>query len=90
MESRDGKGKWGSSTDRAGNERVIRTEVDGWGWGGVVGQKADGAMRLEKGRWSGMSQLSEERREEFEDTGRRVWREMEELRKEWEGSLNDV
>jgi 3-keto steroid reductase len=30
IEEQDGKGKWGSCTDRWGNERVMRTEVEGW------------------------------------------------------------
>ncbi|KAA6411167.1 MAG: hypothetical protein FRX48_05479 [Lasallia pustulata] len=37
MEEEGGAGKWGSSVDRAGEERVTRTEVEGWGFGGRVG-----------------------------------------------------
>ena len=36
-EAREGKGKWGSSTDVFGNERVVRTEIEGWGYGGELG-----------------------------------------------------
>ena len=85
-----GKGKWGSSTDRVGSERVIRTEVEGWGWSGRVGELADGGIRTNRGRYRGMKALTEERKEEFEETGRRVWKEMEDLRSEWEERLRDV
>lgn len=81
------KGKWGSSTDFSGNESVRRTEVEGWGWSGLVGEKADGRMKSGRGRWSGMRDVDEEGRVEFEEVGRRVWAEMEELRREWEGIL---
>lgn len=90
LEEQGGKGKWGSSTDREGSERVIRTEVSGWGWGGTVGEKADGSMRSNHGRWKGMVDVTDESRAEFEATGREVWKEMEELRVEWEARLKDV
>ena len=84
------KGKWGSSTDVGGNERVIMTEVSGWGWSGKVGETADGSMRSRKGRWKGMQDVTAESREEFEESGRQVWREMEELRVDWERRLEGV
>ena len=78
------KSKWGSSTDRWGNERVRRTEVGGWGWRGVLGETdAD----LLKGRKRGVKELTLEQREEFEAMGVRYWRKMEELRREWEDRL---
>ncbi|KAH0345678.1 3-ketosteroid reductase-like protein, partial [Aureobasidium melanogenum] len=87
QESTEGKAKWASSTDVFGNERVVRTEVGGWGWGGKVGEQADGKMRLSANRWRGQKDLTKESREEFEVLGQRVWREMEELRKTWEKRL---
>lgn len=87
LEASGGKAKWGSSTDVGGSERVIRTEVAGWGWGGRVGERADGAMRILGGRYRGLETVTGEAREEFEETGRVVWREMEGLRREWEDRL---
>lgn len=78
------KAKWGSSTDRWGNERVRRTEVGGWGWRGVFGETG---ADLIKGRKKGMKELTLEQREEFEAMGARCWRKMEELRREWEDRL---
>jgi 3-keto steroid reductase len=78
------KAKWGSSTDRWGNERVRRTEVGGWGWRGVVGETDADLM---KGRKKGMLALTLEQREEFEAVGARCWWKMEELRREWEERL---
>lgn len=62
----EGKAKWGSSADRTGNARVIRTEVEGYG---VQGES--GAMQ------------------EFGELGRECWRQMEELRGEWEERIKD-
>ncbi|KAI9714276.1 MAG: 3-keto-steroid reductase [Bogoriella megaspora] len=80
-EAKDGPGKWGSACDPVGNERVARTEVDGWGWGGKIGE-----LRR-KGRKRGARDLTEEDRDAFIDSGRRVWKEMEELREDWEARL---
>ena len=85
LERRDGKGKWGSAVDWKGDERVMRTEVEGWGFGGKVRDRPKGEMR--KGRRRGVKDLSEVEREEFEELGRRCWGQMEDLRKQWEGRL---
>ena len=81
------KVKWGTSTDTRGHERVRKTEVDGWGWDGQVGnaEVIDGEKR--KGRRKGAVDLTREAREDFEVLGGKCWREMEELRVEWEGIL---
>ncbi|KAF2749699.1 NAD(P)-binding protein [Sporormia fimetaria CBS 119925] len=84
MEEREGVGKWGSATDWFGNERVERTEVEGWGWGGRLGE------RVRKGRSPHAKELTKEDREEFEETGRKCWIEMERLRVEWEGRLEEA
>ena len=83
MEEEGGPGKWGSSTDTSGHERVARTEVEGWGYGGLVGEKGEGR----KGRMRGAKDLTREGKEEFEELGRLCWKMMEELREEWEERL---
>ncbi|KAK4554656.1 3-keto-steroid reductase [Recurvomyces mirabilis] len=90
QEEVDGKGKWGSSTDVFGGERVARTEVDGWGFAGVVARVPAGSVAGRMGRRKGWREMSVERREEFEVEGREVWRDMEALRVEWEGRLGEV
>ncbi|MCJ1294379.1 3-keto-steroid reductase [Xylographa carneopallida] len=84
LEEQGGLGKWGSATDAGGSERVRRTEVDGWGYGGKMGQGADFGNR---GRRRDAKNLTVEDREAFEDVGREAWREMEALREEWEERL---
>ena len=79
------KVKWGSSTDVGGNERVRRTEVDGWGWDGDVGGASEGERK--KGRRKGAVDLTKEAREDFEILGGKCWKEMEDLRKDWEEVL---
>ncbi len=71
--------------DWTGEERVMRTEVEGWGFGGKVGDGQKGGMR--KGRRRGVEGLREGERETFEELGRRCWEEMEGLREEWERRL---
>ncbi|KAF2178344.1 3-keto-steroid reductase [Zopfia rhizophila CBS 207.26] len=85
METQKGVGKWGSATDRWGHERVERTEVEGWGWGGTVGEK-----RKRKGRHPHAKDLTGQGREQFEEMGKQCWVEMERLRDEWEKKLEDA
>lgn len=85
MEAREGVGKWGSATDMWGAERVERTEVEGWGWGGRIGE-----WSKRKGRSPYAKDLTKESKEEFEHTGIKAWEEMERLRREWERRLNDA
>ncbi|KAJ5042961.1 uncharacterized protein L3040_004351 [Drepanopeziza brunnea f. sp. 'multigermtubi'] len=79
------KAKWGSATDTGGGERVMKTEVPGWGWNGDVEDTAE--IQKRKGRKRDAVDLTKERREEFEVLGGKCWAQMEELRKEWEGIL---
>jgi len=81
VESADGKAKWGSVVDVWGRERAVRTEVQGWGFGGRVGE-----VRLKSGRWDPWTN-SEESLVEFEELGMQAWREMERLRVEWESRI---
>lgn len=87
-EERDGKGKWGSCVNWRGEERVMRTEVEGWGYGGKVRDGPKGGMR--KGRKRGAGGRKEGEREAFEEMGRRCWAEVEQLREEWETRLRGM
>ena len=82
-----GRVKWGSSCDRLGRESVVCTEVEGWGYGGVIGgpvTEADKARRRKRGA----NNLTAEEKVEFEELGRKCWREMEELRVQWDEILD--
>jgi 3-keto steroid reductase len=87
LELREGKGKWGSATDVFGNERVVRTEIEGWGFARTMGEVPSGSVRPNR---KGGQRATKEGREEFESQGQRVWREMEGLRVEWEKRLGKV
>lgn len=86
LEAQGGVSKWGSATDLGGSERVERTEVDGWGFGGIPGDGSIGGKK--KGRNAGAKDLTKEGREAFEELGRAAWKQMEELRVEWEDRLD--
>lgn len=88
LEEHDGKGKWGSATGVYGDERVARTEVEGWGYCGVVGEMPAGSVTTSL--WRHRTEMTMEGREEFEEEGRTVWKQMEGLRREWEGRLGEV
>jgi 3-keto steroid reductase len=79
------KVKWGSATSRGGEERVMKTEVEGWGWDGSVGGEISGDKRI--GRRAGALNVTKEARDEFEVLGGKAWKEMEALRIEWEHIL---
>lgn len=84
MEQKDGKAKWGSCTDRAGYERVMRTVVEGWGLGGRMGEEK---FAKRKGTRPGTLEITKEDRENFEQLGRDCWSRMEALRLEWEARM---
>jgi 3-keto steroid reductase len=84
MEQTEGKGKWGSSCDRSGHERVMRTVVGGWGLGGKMGEPE---MANRKGTRPGTREVTKEDRERFEELGRECWRQMEALRMKWEARI---
>ncbi|KAK4545863.1 hypothetical protein LTR36_002427 [Oleoguttula mirabilis] len=90
LEIREGKGKWGSATGVYGDERVARTDVEGWGFCGEVGKVPAGSVSGTAGRYRGYRATTRDMREQFEEDGRTVWREMEELRGEWEARLGAV
>lgn len=82
-----GRAKWGSSADRLGNGGVSCTEVEKWGYGGVVGTPVVEADR-QRMRKRGATDLTREDREHFEETGRQCWKQMEELRIQWDAILD--
>ncbi|PYH46031.1 3-keto-steroid reductase [Aspergillus saccharolyticus JOP 1030-1] len=82
-----GRVKWGSSCDRLGRDSVISTEMDGWGHGGVAGPAVVEADRTRR-RKRGARDLTAEERVAFEELGRQCWRQMEELRVQWEKILD--
>lgn len=89
-EQREGKGKWGSATGVFGDERVARTEVEGWGFCGRPGVVPQGSVTGPVGRYRGRRETNKESRAGFEDQGRECWREMEKLRLEWEARLGPI
>ncbi|KAI9800705.1 MAG: hypothetical protein M1825_004027 [Sarcosagium campestre] len=86
IEQKYGLSKWGSAVDFWGNERVQRTHVDGWGFGGLVGEKGD----KRSGRRRGAADVTADSRHEFELEGRECWEQMEALRAEWESILGST
>lgn len=92
LEARDGKGKWGSAINPSGNERVARTETEGWGWSGKADEvlPPTGSVVGKTGRWRGMKATGKEEREDFEAAGQAVWKEMEALRVQWEARLGSA
>lgn len=85
MEEKEGVGKWGSATDFWGQERVERTEMAGWGWGGKLGEP----MR-KHGRDPYAKDLTKQSQQRLLDTGKKCWEEMEALRIEWEQRLREA
>ncbi|KAI9800049.1 MAG: 3-keto-steroid reductase [Phylliscum demangeonii] len=94
------KGKWGSACDFWGRERVVRTEVEGWGYAGVVGGEHEerdetkagggaGGRGRRTGRNPDAQRLTDDARRRFEDEGRQCWRDMEALREMWEATLDE-
>ncbi|KAL8960521.1 MAG: hypothetical protein Q9193_002790 [Seirophora villosa] len=86
LEKDGGAGKWGSGINVEGDERATRTEVQGWGIGGTVG---DNVGLQKRKRPPEVEDLTEQTREQFELLGRECWQLMERLREEWEGILGE-
>ncbi|KAH8428181.1 3-keto-steroid reductase [Aspergillus melleus] len=84
-----GRVKWGSSCGLWGPASSVPTEVDGWGYGGVVGRAVveDDRQRRRK---RGATNLTREQKEHFEELGRSCWQQMEELRIHWDGILDEA
>ncbi|KAF9888006.1 3-keto-steroid reductase [Aspergillus nanangensis] len=82
-----GRAKWGSSCDRLGRDSPASTEVDGWGYGGVVGPAVVDADQWRR-RKRGAEDLTREEKERFEELGRTCWQRMEELRIQWDRILD--
>lgn len=84
-----GRVKWGSSCNRAGRDQPACTEIDGWGFGGVVGSAVVDGDRWRR-RKRGATDLTAQQREDFEHLARQCWKQMEELRVLWDGILDAV
>jgi 3-keto steroid reductase len=84
-----GRVKWGSSSTRSGAEIIASTEIDGWGHGGVIGKFVNEADRVRR-RKRGAVDLTREQKEEFEELGRQCWKQMEELRVQWDEILDQA
>jgi 3-keto steroid reductase len=80
--------KWGSAADRWGAPRPEKTEVEGWGLDGS-GAHIDWRGTARWGRQRGARDATKEDVENFVQEGARVWREMEQLRLEWEARLDE-
>lgn len=83
--------KWGSSTDAKLKVDVKKTEVEGWGWEGkpetaesIAADTAVGVLRKSVGRKVGVKDATAEEITEFEEIGAQCWRQLEELRAQWE------
>lgn len=85
-----GPSKWGSATDVWGREKVLRTEVEGWGYTGVIGEDltAHHHHRPGKGRWPFATDLTPDARHAFEELARSCWADMESLRRQWDEILD--
>ncbi|GIJ81913.1 3-keto-steroid reductase [Aspergillus pseudoviridinutans] len=84
-----GRVKWGSSCNRLGRDRPVCTEVDGWGYGGVVGPAVLDDDRCRR-RKRGAADLTAEEKLQYEDLGRKCWQRMEELRIQWDRLLDEA
>ncbi|KAE8355840.1 hypothetical protein BDV28DRAFT_128240 [Aspergillus coremiiformis] len=82
-----GRTKWGSSCNLLGKDCAASTEVDGWGYGGVVGPAVVEEDRQRR-RKRGAVDLTAEDKVEFEEMGRKCWQKMEDLRIEWDKLLD--
>lgn len=82
-----GRVKWGSSCELFRCDQPVCTEVDGWGFGGVVGPAVCEGDRCRR-RKRGAVDLTVEDRERFESLGRECWKRMEELRVKWDALLD--
>ncbi|KAI1821326.1 hypothetical protein F4861DRAFT_519518 [Xylaria intraflava] len=86
--------KWGSSATWTGHAAPKKSEVEGWGWEGVIEDaealKADnarGVLHKTIGRRWDAAPLTEAQRAGFEADGRRCWAELERLRVAWGAAL---
>ena len=82
-----GKVKWGSTSTLFGTGGYASTETDGWGHGGVIGRPVVEADRRRQ-RKRGAIDLTRDDKEHFEDMARQCWKQMEELRIQWDGILD--
>lgn len=82
-----GRVKWGSGSSLFGVAACNSTETDGWGHGGIVGKPVVEADRQRR-RKRGAIDLTREDKEQFEELGRQCWKQMEDLRIQWDEILD--
>jgi 3-keto steroid reductase len=88
--------KMGSASDWRGRQAYVKkTEVEGWGWGGVIEdpeelqreKQRSGILAKLHGRKWDSTHVTEAKMEQFEEDARECWTELELLRKEWESIM---
>ncbi|KAI1777098.1 hypothetical protein F4818DRAFT_336333 [Hypoxylon cercidicola] len=89
------RSKWGASCTPLGYAAPKKTEIEGWAWEGRVEDRealekddpSAGVLRKSRGRKWDAVELTEEKRADFEEDGRKCWAELERLRTAWEAAL---
>ena len=89
--------KWGSSTDFHLRTEAKPTEVEGYGWEGVPvtpeylgeGDSAVGALRRAVGRNKSVKPATGESIAAFEETGARLWQQLEDMRAQWDQVMEE-
>ncbi|KAI1482112.1 hypothetical protein F4774DRAFT_417159 [Daldinia eschscholtzii] len=88
--------KWGTSATRSGRVAPKKSEVDGWGWEGKIETRdvlkrdpTPGVLHKLRGRKWDAEDLTEDKRMQFEEDGRKCWAELERLRIAWEEALGE-
>lgn len=79
--------KWGSAIDRSGHARVEMTDVKCWGVNGSAERVKETWWGGGWGRTIGATDATKGDVEGFVRQGARVWKEMEELRVDWEARM---
>ncbi len=83
-----GRVKWGSATNRGGTDMIMKTDVQGWGVDGS-GSPVEWWNKGDWGRMRGAKDATREDVETFVEEGAKVWREMEQLREEWDKRIDE-
>lgn len=84
------RAKWGAACDRWGRESIVRTQVDGWGFGALP-LTAEERTRVRRRGAPDLATLGEAgqvaERVSFEEQGRKAWQTLEGIRGVWERIL---
>lgn len=76
--------KWGSASTRLGTELILPTEVEGWAVRGVPNERPALLVGIRPDLKEPQSKADRDR---FDDEAVACWRQMEDLRREWEDRL---